>query len=330
MKRILAISLFAALLGQKAEAQVDPHFSQLYVFPTWVNPAFTGAFDGSYRVAGIFRSQWSDMSGGFKTVGANVEMNTSDNAAFGFSVFQQSTGTGYTYQQAYGSFSYSGVRFDAEGNKVLTLALQAGMVSKRFDATKFQTEDQWNNISGFDPTAPSTDYVAVNKSSVFDASAGLLYTDLSENKKITPFVGFAVHHITSPEEYFISKSKKTKLPMRIAAHAAFGINVSDELIITPSVLYMQQGSANQKIVAVNFRYLAGENLSLLGGTSYRVGDAVVPFAGLQFNNLKFGVSYDINASEIGQQVAKTNSFELSISAIFNRPAEDKYLRCPSF
>ncbi|TCJ14219.1 type IX secretion system membrane protein PorP/SprF [Flaviaesturariibacter flavus] len=331
MKRSLAICLLALVLAGKAGAQTDPHFSQYFVFPTSVNPAFTGAFDGAYRVTGVYRNQWSDMSGGFRTVGFAAEANTNRNVAIGANVFQQTTGTGYTFQQAYASFAYNGVRFDPEGYKVLTIALQAGMISKRFDASKFQTEEQWNRFTGFNPSVPATEVLMANKSTVFDAGAGIMYADLSEDKKINPYIGVAAHHITSPEEFFLSGTQKTKVPMRLTAHVSLGINVSETLIVTPSVLYMRQGSADEQMFGVNVRSMVGEEVSLLGGVNYRFNDAVVPFAGLQWGNTKLGVSYDVSQSDLGKNVARSNSFEISLTCLFNRPAEaPRYLRCPSF
>ncbi|GAB4094009.1 PorP/SprF family type IX secretion system membrane protein [Flaviaesturariibacter terrae] len=330
MKKLFLASLLAASLLQKAEAQTDPHFSQFFVFPSWVNPAFTGTFDGAYRVSGVFRSQWSGMEGGFKTVGFAAEANTNRNVAVGVNAFQQSTGTGYTYQQVYASFAYNGVTLDAEGYKVLSFGLQAGMISRRFDASKFQTEDQWNYLTGYNSTIPSADRLMANSSSVFDASAGVLYMDLDENKKINPYIGFAVHHLTSPEEYFVSRAEKTKMPMRLTGHVSLGINASEFTTVTPSVLYMRQGTAEEKVLGLNIRHMVADNFSLLGGASYRFQDAIVPFLGLQSGNLRIGASYDISASDIGKTIGKTNSFELSLGLTFNRPEDNRYLRCPTF
>ena len=55
---LLVFSLF--LLG-KASAQ-DPHFSQFFSSPLTLNPAFTGKFFGTYRVAGNYRNQLADFN----------------------------------------------------------------------------------------------------------------------------------------------------------------------------------------------------------------------------------------------------------------------------
>jgi hypothetical protein len=47
MKKFLPIILLTTLIF-RAGAQ-DPHFSQFYMTPLYLNPALTGAFDGNYR-----------------------------------------------------------------------------------------------------------------------------------------------------------------------------------------------------------------------------------------------------------------------------------------
>ena len=61
MRKGLLIMITACLGSLSIKAQVDPHFSQYYVYPAWLNPALTGAFDGDYRIAGIYRSQWGNI-----------------------------------------------------------------------------------------------------------------------------------------------------------------------------------------------------------------------------------------------------------------------------
>ena len=57
--KFLILLMLSILTLNKTKGQVDPHFSQYYVYPSWLNPALTGAFDGDYRVSGIYRNQWN-------------------------------------------------------------------------------------------------------------------------------------------------------------------------------------------------------------------------------------------------------------------------------
>jgi hypothetical protein len=57
-KRIFSLLSGVILAGSvsKTMAQVDPHFTQYYIYPLYINPAMTGGSDGDYRVSGIFRN----------------------------------------------------------------------------------------------------------------------------------------------------------------------------------------------------------------------------------------------------------------------------------
>ena len=68
MKKVIFIMLLG--VASFAKAQVDPHFSQYYMHPLWLNPALTGAINGDYRVALIDRNQWSGVTNAFSTQGA--------------------------------------------------------------------------------------------------------------------------------------------------------------------------------------------------------------------------------------------------------------------
>lgn len=330
MKRLLTICLLFVCWGYSAKAQVDPHFSQFFVSPTWVNPAFTGAFDGAYRVTAVYRSQWADIAGGFKTMGVGAEVVTDKNVNVGANIFQQTTGTGYTYQNASISFAYTGVKLD--GYKQITFALKGGFIGKRFDASKFQTEEQWNYITGYNAAAPSSEYMKTNNSMVFDAGAGILYYDLDDSKKVIPFIGISFDHINGPAEGFLSTSKMEKLPMRITAHASFGISMSDDVVVTPSLLYLSQGSASEKMLGVMVLNKVSDDLNLIGGINYRLQDAWVPFVGMQYGNMKLGASYDVNRSDLGKTISLSNSMEFSLSYIFQKTAKEdmRFLRCPQF
>ena len=66
----------------------DTHFTQYYASPFNLNPALTGLFDGSIRVWGNYRSQWSSVHKPYETYDAGVDFTLpfkSDN--FGIGIF---------------------------------------------------------------------------------------------------------------------------------------------------------------------------------------------------------------------------------------------------
>jgi hypothetical protein len=75
----MILMLMTAGVFQGGIAQIDPHFSQYYVYPSYLNPALTGAFAGQYRVAGIFRNQWSNVGSAYSTKGISSDFTTDKN-----------------------------------------------------------------------------------------------------------------------------------------------------------------------------------------------------------------------------------------------------------
>lgn len=308
------LALTVLLSAPRAEAQVDPHFSQYYVYPSWLNPALTGAFDGNYRVAGIYRTQWGNVSAPFSTPGVSFDLATENNINVGASLLRQTAGNGgYNYTTAYANVAYTGVKFGTAGTQRLVFGIQAGMIDRRFDGSKLTFGDQ-NPITGT-PVA-SNDPILGNlrKSTSFDAGAGVLYFDATPGKKANFFGGFSASHITTPDDQF-SDASDDVMPVRWTGHAGVRITINEMFSITPNVLYLSQGSASEKMIGAYGQYKVATNTDFMLGANYRFNDAFSPYVGFSHKNMVLGVSYDVNTSELGKMARGANSFELSLSFI---------------
>src|SRR5262245_964002 len=110
--KIAAALASVVMLTSSVKAQVEPHFSQYYAYPIWLNPALTGAFDGEYRITGIHRRQWGGLMQPFSTYGLSGDVVTNKNINIGANIMNQSAGeAGYNYMNTYLSVAYTGVRF---------------------------------------------------------------------------------------------------------------------------------------------------------------------------------------------------------------------------
>ena len=322
MKKILKTVMAASMIlaGSSMQAQVDPHFSQYYVYPSWLNPALTGVFDGNVRVSGIYRSQWGNISAPFATPGVSVDLNTDRNLNLGGSILRQTAGNGgYSYTTAYGNFAYTGVKFGQNEMQNLVFGLQAGMIQRRFDRSKMTFGDQWNPITGYNPGSSSADVPRKTSATSFDAGVGVLYYDAQPGKKANLFAGFAVSHITKPTDQF-SASGDEVLPMRYTGHLGVRLALSELFSITPNLLYLKQGTAEEKMIGAYAQYRAAAGTDLLVGVNYRLKDAVSPYVGFTHNNFVLGVSYDVNTSDLGKLARGSNSFEISLSYIVRKKA----------
>lgn len=316
----------------QCEGQVDPHFSQYYAYPMWLNPGLTGVSNGDYRATAIYRKQWGAVMVPYSTAGISADVATEKNLNFGINLLNQTAGdAGYSYQNAYLSIAYSGVKFGSDKNHQLTIGIQAGMLGRKFDRSKMQFGDQWNPITGYDPSAITSDDIQKTSATTGDVGVGISYTDVSGNKLVSPFGGVAAFHLTRPQDPFISSSVNSHLPVRYLIHAGARINISENAMIIPNLLYMRQGSASEKMVGFYGQMQVNDITAMLAGINYRFNDAIVPFAGIAYRNFLLGVSYDVNTSELGQAITGTNSLEISLTFTGQRPGKAfKYLSCPRF
>lgn len=316
------------LFAEKTQAQIDPHFSQTYVYPQSLNPALTGIMDGDYRVAAIRRSQWTGIDNGFTTIGVAGEYATDKNINFGIGLFQQAAGNGgYKYFTPYASIAYTGIKFGKGGDQHISIGINAGAIDRRFDPSKFKTANQWTG-TGVDPNVPA-EVLANPSQTAFDIGAGALYFDATPNKKANIFAGFSAGHLTQPPDKFVTYSS-SKVPIKYIVHGGVKLNLSPTFSLTPNVLYMKQGTAEEKMIGAYAQLKAGEGFDFLCGANYRFNDAFVPFAGFFYKSFVLGLSYDVNSSDLGKIAGTTNAFEVSLSFTGKRKrkAEEQPFICP--
>jgi type IX secretion system PorP/SprF family membrane protein len=330
--RITKITAMGLLLlaGMGTAKAQDPHYTQYYVYPSWLNPALTGVFDGSARVSAIYRNQWGNISSPYQTPGVSADFNTNKNAAFGLSVLNQRAGDGgFNYTTAYASMAYSGVRFGAGGFKRLNMGFQLGMIQRRFDVSKMSFGEQWNPSTGYNPGAGSGESLSKTSATSFDAGVGVMYYDAQPGKKANLFAGVSASHITRPTDQF-SATGDAKIPVRYTGHAGLRIMINEVASITPNVLYMHQGSAEEKMVGAYLQMNVAEDADFMIGANYRIKDAISPYIGVYVKEFLIGASYDVNTSDLGKMAKGSNSFELSLSYIFKRAEKTPEVKfiCP--
>ncbi|MEO8405298.1 MAG: PorP/SprF family type IX secretion system membrane protein [Chitinophagaceae bacterium] len=335
MKKTIICSLAIILLikNEGVNAQVDPHFSQYYSYPLWLNPAMAGVMEGDYRVTAVYRKQWGNVMTPFSTAGVSADFTTNKNLNFGISMMNQTAGDGgYRYLNAYGTIAYSGMKWGPDKTKQVVFGIQAGLLSRRFDPGKFQFGDQWNTVTGYDPNLPTADFLSKTSASVLDLGAGVTYQDATSDQKANFYAGFSAFHLTQPEDPFITTGTgKQVLPVRYAVNAGVRIRMTDVMSIVPNVLYMRQGNAQEKMLGIFGQFDVNDFTSLFFGGSYRLDDAFSPYVGFSYGTMRLGMSYDVNTSELGKIAKETNSLEISLTWTGRRSGKPlRYLSCPRF
>src|SRR3989304_3215100 len=125
----------------------DIHFSQFYFSPLNLNPAHTGFFNGTHRLALNYRNQWKMAAGGFPyiTYAASVDMHildkimtSADIMGVGVAAFSDKAGTGHLAKQ--GVLASLAYNRDLMGNgrHIFGLGFQGGLIQMGFDPNELR------------------------------------------------------------------------------------------------------------------------------------------------------------------------------------------------
>jgi len=315
----------------------DPHFSQFFSSPLTLNPAFTGKFSGVVRAAANYRNQWPTINRAYETGTVSVDfpimtnrISSTDTWGLGF--------MGYTDKSAAGAvaFNYFSVStayhkgLDEDGYKQLGAGFQVTYSNMLINTTKLTFEDQLTS-SGFTNPTQEVFNNSTLKSSYIDVNAGILYT-VSTTDRNNFYGGVSLYHINRPKQEFTGINYN--LYPRATIHAGGYFPVGQLTTLHLSGLFSTQAGAYETVLGGAMQFIAGDPAadkptSFYGGGWIRVGDAIIPYVGLEFSDLRAGVSYDINMSDLKTASQSRGGIEISLIYIMHSP-ENKGLPCPKF
>ncbi len=324
-------------LSTTVKAQ-DPHFSQFFASPLTLNPAFTGKFDGIFRVAANHRDQWPSIPKAYVTTSASLDFGILRNRLPEGDVFGLGL-SGLSDQSAdnalklnYGSLALSYHKaLDADGFNTVGVGFQATYSSMNLDITKLKFEDQLT-ANGF---TGSTNEILTNGSTqnYLDVNAGLLYSGSSDGNN-NYYFGASVYHINRPAVGFIDQL--WLLNPRFTLHGGYSAPIGGTFSMHTSAIFQYQNNASEIVggAAISSQLNDPESLeppkNVYLGAWLRLNDAVIPYAGLEFNNLRLGFSYDVNISSLKSATASKGGTEISLIYIHQKEDRGKGLPCPRF
>ena len=336
MKMRKSIVLVCALLLTLMTEAQDPHFSQFFASPLTLNPAFTGKFSGSWRLAANHRDQWPSIPKAYVTTSASIDFpilksKIPDNDVFGIGISGLTDASANNILKLnYGSLSMSYHKaLDENGYSTIGAGFQATYSSLNLDITKTTFETMLTQ-NGFTDESKREVLTNGRNQSYFDVNAGLLYSG-STNGENNFYLGASMYHINRPKVGFIDKN--WYLSGRISIHAGGSFPLSDLLTVHTSLIHQIQNKASETTVgaalAANLSQDAEKPSAIYLGSWVRFNDAIVPYVGLEFGGLRIGVSYDFNISSLKAATASRGGSEFSLIFI-KRPPDYKGIPCPKF
>lgn len=330
---------FSAMLvaGIPLYAQ-DPHFSQFFVSPLTLNPAYTGKFDGAYRFSGNFKKQWPTVNNAFTTSTAAIDFNIltnrlpeNDNWGVGLLAVNDQSGNKILNNSFYSISTAYAKSLDEDGLHQITIGFQGTLANKRLDVRRADFEDELTAL-GF--TGSTLETFAGNPFAInyVDINTGFMYA-FSTDGDNSFYLGTSIYHLNRPNESF--NNGIDLLNSRTTLHGGAYLPLGQWKSFHASFMHQSQGGATETLAggafAVNMNYSTDQPATLYAGAWYRFGDALIPYLGMEVNQFRFGFTYDINNSSLNTASAARGGAELSIIYIngYRDPLRKK-VHCPKF
>lgn len=316
----------------------DPHFSQFFSSPLTLNPALTGKFDGTLRVAGNYRNQWPAFNNVYTTSTISIDLpilqkHLPENDTWGIGVLAltDKAGGGILTNNYLGISTAYHKALNEDGYSQIGAGFQATYGQKKLDNSKLFTEDM---LTPFGFTGVSSDNIFDERNpsiSYFDINAGIIYTGSSSDRN-NYYIGGSVYHINRPKESFLNGSWTVNPRATVTAGGYFP--VSDILTFHTSAIYQVQSKASETVfggaLAAGLNTDEVNPSAIYGGAWIRLNDAIIPYIGLEFSGLRIGATYDINTSSLKGASQSRGGMEISIIYIKRPPEGGKGIPCPKF
>lgn len=268
-------------------AQTDPALTQYFQAPTFINPAAAGATD-LLRIRGGYRMQWLGIDGAPRDFIAAADVP--------FKLFNRRWGGGLTmFQESIGLYSTLSINAQLSarqkiGKGYLTLGVQAGYLTQKFEGSKVSIPDDDDYHESTDEGIPNYDV----EGNHLDLAVGLGYT----HKWFE--VGLACSHLLSPTikmqregQQGNGSSDEQNFEFQFRRNLYFiaqsNIPIKNTLFeVLPSVMVRSDLQTVQADISARVRW----KKFLTAGLGYRTGDAVSVLLQGEFKGFTLGYSYD--------------------------------------
>lgn len=328
MKKVHTIVLL--LLFQCLVAFVrgqDPSFSQFFSSPLNVNPALTANMDGKWRFISNLRNQWVGPASPYTTGTVSfdsrvLEKKLPDGNVFGAGgMLMYDKAMQGALKSTYASLNVSYNITLAEENATQRLGIGIGGIygSKRVDFSKLDFGEQFTGY-GFDTNLPTAEVALADMKPYLSTSVGVVYTFTTDNSNLD--LGAAAFHLNKPKQSSLDDPNQNLAP-RYVGHVNFDTYINEQVVVNANAIYQRQSTAEFISVGGSVGYsLTGdpEAVALNLGLWYWLKNAFTPYVGIKYQNLQFGLSYDVTISKLSRAAEKPKSFELCIIIRSKKPS----------
>ena len=339
---IVCSFLSLAVFGQ------DQHFTMFDHAPITLNPANTGAYEGTFRVGGIFRDQSFANGNVYTTPSFYIDapiltVRKRDWISVGGVFISDQAGDllNTQLQHIVGAYHLS---LNKKQTSVLSLGVAWGTVTKRLDKN--------NNVlfpDGETTRIPDGGFSDENMTS--DWNTGLTFRS-KMNKTTDIKIGFSLNHFIKFDSTSLNlvDQPRWKLPTRFTLHGEYDVQITKQWSIHPKFMFQRIANHDEPVVQFHAGYRLlkreirkdGRKGKLIKddeapvfkfGVGYRLADAAQFIFGYEWKGLRAGLAYDLTLSGLNDFNNSNGAFELAASYIFKiykKPTVDPVILCPKF
>jgi len=306
---ILLLLFVTSTIGQ------DIHFSQSHLSPINLNPAETGNYNEDYRVHFNQRTQWRSITVPYVTFSASFEAKWTQlnipgllSNAIIFNNDKAGDGNFGTNQVGL-STSYNLPITDS--TVIIALGIIPMWNQHSIDYSKFYFDNQYNGYM-FDPGIPVSENFVRQNMQYFDVHAG----------------------INKPRKTFF-KELEVNLDRKFNLYTSTNIALSKQTFLLPQFYWFQQKMLREIYLGA-LLHRKTQDFSFKGyyiGGWFRLGDAAILSAGIDYRDVHIAISYDFNISPLVTASNGKGGLEIAIRYVFMNPQKtiliDKHI-CPTF
>ncbi|GJM32978.1 MAG: hypothetical protein DHS20C18_19790 [Saprospiraceae bacterium] len=214
------------------------------------------------------------------------------------------------------------------GGFTLTPGLMIGGGQRSFDPVNLFFDNQFNGKE-FEPNSGEENFEDETKF-LFDISGGLNLHYQTCQSRTSFDIGTGIFHLNRPKANFYN-DWEIRLPSRLSIYGLGIIQLTGKVDLLINALGQFQGPYTEVLLGGGGRFYLKPGsrpgrTAIDVGLGYRLEDAVILNAGLNYKMWQFGLSYDINTSGFERATNGNGGLEFSLGYIIHKPLPAKV--CP--
>jgi len=300
----------------------------------------SGVFDGDMRFIGNYRTQWSSVTVPYLTYSGSFDYNLIKNMGYriggAFLVNRDIAGDSKFGTTQFGMAFAFHKPINHNFKQMFSLGIQGNFYQRAIDYSGLYFDNQYDGEM-FNPNLSSNENFKLTNFNFFDFGGGINW-QYSYNNANYFNVGMALSHINQPKESFFDVTT-IKLDRKFCIYANNLFQINRNLNIIPALMFEKQGKYTELILNTSFMFKF-ENTNFYINPGFRLNpsstsaDAFIIATKFDVNNLKIGLSYDVNISGLVPASNYRGALEIAVIYIIKntkiKKQKIKYTMCPVF